>query len=207
MNELEARAWLVSRNVPRETLLLIERFVAMVIEESGRQNLVAASTHDHMWVRHVVDSAQLHDIAPPGDWIDLGTGAGFPGMIIALLSTRSVTLVEPRARRAGFLQNCVKRLDLMSRVCVLPCRAEQVPAAAFSVISARAVAALPALFAFADHLASPDTIWLLPKGRSAAEELAQVRASWQGDFTLVDSVTDPGAAIIVASNVRPRRRA
>jgi len=168
--------------------------------------LVSASTMDNMWARHFVDSAQLLDLAGPGDWLDLGSGAGFPGLVTAALSARPVTLVESRAKRILFLQQASALLGLTNRVEIFGGRAEMLPDRTFGVISARAFAPLPRLLAIAHRFSTPDTIWVLPKGRSAERELAEVTDSWQGDFWTVPSVTDSEAAIIVASQVRPRKR-
>ena len=206
MTEDEARAWLTARDVPRETLGKLAEFEQFLRTEGAQQNLVSASTMDNMWARHFVDSAQLLDLAGPGDWLDLGSGAGFPGLVTAALSARPVTLVESRAKRILFLQQASALLGLTNRVEIFGGRAEMLPDRTFGVISARAFAPLPRLLAIAHRFSTPDTIWVLPKGRSAERELAEVTDSWQGDFWTVPSVTDSEAAIIVASQVRPRKR-
>lgn len=207
MNEIEARAWLSARNVPRETYRRLEQLVELVQREAAQQNLVAHSTLAEIWQRHVVDSAQLIDLAPAraGRWIDIGTGAGFPGIVVGLLWPGSVQCIEPRTLRADFLRNLVAELDLGDRTTIIAMRAESAhPAGPCDVISARAVAPLGDLFRSAHHLTTRATTWLLPKGRRAAEELAEARRTWQGDFRLVPSITDPAASIVVARDVRPR---
>lgn len=185
---------------------MLARFVGMLQAETARQNLIAPSTEQRIWSRHIVDSAQLLDYALPGSWLDVGTGAGFPGVVIALLSERPVHLVEPRARRAAFLRTVVEQLDLASHVDVHACNVQSCRSdKPFAMVSARAVASLPVLFGAAQHVADANTTWLLPKGRSAAAELEAARATWQGDFRLVPSITDPESAIVVARNVRPRK--
>jgi 16S rRNA (guanine527-N7)-methyltransferase len=112
--------------------------------EASSQNLISASTLDHIWSRHIVDSAQLLqflDHAPADTcWLDLGSGAGFPGLIIALLTDYNVTLVESRARRIDYLQRAVEMLDLTHRVHVAGVALERLETAPYSVISARACA-------------------------------------------------------------------
>lgn len=186
---------------------MLDRFVALLAGEAERQNLIARSTFDRIWQRHIVDSLQLLDHAPAGSWADVGSGAGFPGLVVAIASRRPVTLIEPRTKRAGFLRDVTATLALEDRVRVCTATAQAMPAASpHAVISARAVAPLPELFAAAHRLADAATTWLLPKGRSAAEELAAARLTWQGDFALVPSITDPRASIVVARAVRPRNR-
>jgi len=207
MTEQEARAWLEARNVPRGTFSAIERFLAFLKVEAANQNLIAASTIDALWARHVVDSAQLLDHAPDWEsWLDLGAGAGFPGLIIALLRPGRVTLIESRAKRIAFLREAAAVAGVADRVEVIGSRVETAPRRRYDVISARAFAPLPKLFELASPFADKKTRWVLPKGKSAAAELEAARTSWQGDFRLVPSVTDSGAAILVASGVTGGKR-
>ena len=195
-------------SVPRETVAMLSKLEAATIAANDGQNLIARSTIEDFWNRHILDSAQLLPLATdhPGDWIDLGSGAGFPGLVIALLTNRPVTLVEVRTKRAEHLETMVALLGLGDRVSVVKAKVEQLPIRAHSVISARAFAPLDRLFGVAHHLADRNTLWLLPKGRSVASELDTAARTWQGDFRTVPSITDPEGAIIIASHVRPRRR-
>lgn len=201
----EVCGWLQhEQDVPRETIERIADWVEFLRAENRRQNLVAASTLDDIWNRHILDSAQLLRFAPPGGWLDLGSGAGFPGLVIAALTERSVTLVEARRLRCAFLAESAIRLGCSARVRVECDRIERIEAREFSVISARAFAPLPKLLALAHRFSTPSTVWILPKGRNAATELEAAGASWQGDFELEPSLTDAQAKIVVARNVRPR---
>lgn len=202
MTEDGARAWLQARNVPRETFARIEAFLAFLREEAARQNLIAASTFGRLWARHVVDSAQLLNHAGRwSSWLDVGSGAGFPGLIIALLGEGEVTLIESRAKRVAFLREAASIAGVADRVTVVGSRVETAPRRRFDVISARAFAPLPKLLDLAQPFADKATRWVLPKGKSAAEELEAARASWQGKFRLVPSITDSEASIIVAEGL------
>jgi 16S rRNA (guanine527-N7)-methyltransferase len=208
MTEDEARAW-IEAHVPRETLPAIEQLIAIVLDEMPRQNLIAASTADHIWARHIVDSGQLVPLAPAGAkrWIDLGSGAGFPGMVVALMMPDlHVTLVESRRKRIDFLQAMAEALGIGDRVTVAGQRLELVETSAEDVISARAFAPLDRLLPLAHRFSRNETVWLLPKGRSAANELEAVTGSWQGDFRIEPSLTDPDSAILVATKVQPIAR-
>jgi 16S rRNA (guanine527-N7)-methyltransferase len=208
VNEDEAHAWMAS-HVPRETIARIESFAGLVLQEMSRQNLIAASTADHIWARHILDSAQLLQLAPKGasSWIDLGSGAGFPGVVIALIAPGlQVTLVESRRKRIDFLASAIEALGLAAQVTIAGQRLEMLDAARFDVISARAFAPLDRLLPLAHRFSHAETCWLLPKGRSAASELEAVMTSWQGDFRIVPSLTDPEAAIIAAAKVQPKAR-
>lgn len=203
MTEDEARGWIRERyGVSRETRLAA--FGELLLAENARQNLIARSTEDALWSRHFVDSAQLVGLAPQdGAWLDIGSGGGLPGMIVALLRDAPVCLVEPRARRAEFLRAAADALDL-GGVSVIARKVEQVSAPPFAVISARAVAALGAVLRSAAHLADASTLWLLPKGRGAQSEVDEARRTWQGAFHVEQSVTDPASGIVVVRRVRGR---
>lgn len=202
MNELEAQAFLRDEfAVSRETHARLEAFIEFLRREAESQNLISASTLDHIWSRHIVDSAQLLKFVSfeetPGSWIDLGAGAGFPGLIVSILSKFNVTLVESRGRRIDYLQRAVALLDLESTVTVAGMPLERLETAPFSVISARAFAPLQQLFELAQRFSTDKTLWLLPKGRNAAKEWDEVEPFWNGDFRIENSVTDAEAGILV----------
>ncbi|MCJ8159598.1 16S rRNA (guanine(527)-N(7))-methyltransferase RsmG [Sphingomonas sp. LaA6.9] len=206
MTEDEARAWLDSEiGVSRETIARIETFIGFLFEEGERQNLIATSTRDHVWARHIVDSAQLLPLAreaADGAWVDLGSGAGFPGLIVAALSPRPVVLVESRRKRIEFLEQAARLLGVTAHVIVLGGRVETVPAQPAAVISARAFAPLDRLFTLGARFSRSGTLWLLPKGRNAQSELEAARNTWQGVFHVKQSVTDADSSIIVAQGVK-----
>lgn len=206
MTEEEARAWLAAHANP-DAIAKLERYVALLLAENERQNLISRGSIPDLWTRHIVDSAQLVTFAPDAEsWLDVGSGPGLPGIVIAILTARPVTLVEPRSRRAGFLQTVVNELRL-DRVKVELRAIERVqPVGFFGAITARAFASLDQTFASTKVFADSSTIWVLPRGRSGPSELEAARRTWQGVFHVEQSVTDPDAAIIVASQVRPRKR-
>jgi 16S rRNA (guanine527-N7)-methyltransferase len=201
MDEAEAKAWL---DVPRGTMERLEGFINLLREQNARQNLVSRASLDYVWSRHVVDSAQILRFAPADvqNWLDLGTGAGFPGLIVALLHRSKVTLIESRRLRADFLHRAALALGIEDKVEIVCGKAEALAPRPFDVISARAFAPLDRLLALGAPFSTLGTRWLLPKGRSAKSELEAAQASWQGDFRLEPSVTDPDARIIVAERVR-----
>lgn len=195
-------------DVSRETSARLERFARRLVEENERQNLVAKSTLDDLWRRHIDDAAQLISHGnPSGTWLDIGSGAGLPGIVIALLIDGPVILVEPRRLRADFLRRVVDDLDLADRVSIIPTKVERVERPAVEVITARAVASIDRLFSIASHLSHDGTIWVLPKGKSVESELDDARKTWQGEFRLEPSRTDPDARILIATRVRRRHRA
>ncbi len=178
----------------------------MLVDESQRQNLVAKSTLDDLWRRHIDDAAQLVSYdARSATWLDIGSGAGLPGIVVAILTGNPMILVEPRRLRADFLQRVVDELDLDATV--IQSRVETLQRPPVDIITARAVASIDRLFAMALHLSHKGTIWALPKGRSAHLELEEAKKTWQGEFRLEPSRTDPDASILIASKVRRKHGA
>ncbi len=190
--------------VSRGTTDRLDALAHLVHEESGRQNLVSASTINDLWSRHILDSAQLITMSTLTPWLDLGTGAGFPGLVIAILLDGPVILCEERRLRHVFLQRVVDTLGL-TNVTVRGMRLERLESFPAATISARAFAPLDRLFALAHRFSTKKTRWVLPKGRSAQQELATVRPTWHGEFRLEPSVTDPESHIVIAEGLRPGR--
>lgn len=199
MNEDEAREWLV-QTFGLVRMQRLNQFVEMLVSENDRQNLIAPNSVNAVWNRHIADSAQLIKW-PHGEglWVDVGSGAGLPGLIIAILRDAPILLVEPRRKRATFLKDAADQIGLRN-VKIAQCDVRKLDTAA-GIISARAVASLPTLFDMTIHLAQTETIWVLPKGRNAQEELENVGDTWQGVFHVEHSLTEPGSTIVVASQI------
>jgi 16S rRNA (guanine527-N7)-methyltransferase len=205
LTEAEARAAL---DVPHETLEALDAFVSLLAVENARQNLVSRASLEQVWNRHILDSAQLVALAPATarSWIDLGSGAGFPGLVAAALHPARFTLAESRRLRVDFLRRAAVTLGLEGRIDIPCARVETLPDRKYDVISARAFAPLETLLDLAERFSTSGTVWILPKGRNAKSELDAARASWQGDFRLEPSRTDADARIIVAREVRRVKR-
>lgn len=197
--EEAAKSWLASLpGCDALAMARLEQFVGLLQAENERQNLVSRASLDAVWQRHIVDSAQLLTHVPRGTtpWLDLGTGAGFPGLVIAALRPEcEVLLVESRARRIDWLESALNLLGL-NRACVMGCRLELLESREMGVISARAFAPLDKLLGLSARFSTAETLWLLPKGRSAQQELDDLR-SWQHAFHVKQSLTEPQAGIIV----------
>lgn len=199
--EEDARRWVSSRPLPSGALEQLEALAPLLAVENQRQNLVAATSLDQFWLRHIADSLQLlwvsRETLPAGSWLDLGTGAGFPGLVVAIASPeRQVTLVESRATRAAWLRHAAVELDLRN-VVVVHQRLELVETIEAACISARAFAPLERLLRLAARFSTHDTIWLLPKGRNARQELLEMPNRIQTMFHVEQSITSADAGILV----------
>lgn len=182
----------------------LETLLARLTEENSRQNLVAAATLPMVWQRHIADSAQLLAHVPretltdmPGPWLDLGSGAGFPGLVLAILRpTDSVILVESRRKRIEWMEQMVNELGLHG--CrVEGRRLEMVETVPAGVITARAFAPLRNLLDLSARFSTARSLYLLPKGRSAAQELHDMPKRIRQTFHVEQSQTDPDAGILV----------
>lgn len=195
MTEEEAFAWATERLDDR-TIDRLQRFAAMVIGENERQNLISPASIPFIWSRHIVDSLQLLNLADgPECWLDVGTGGGFPGVVVAIARGGPVILAEPRRKRATFLAECVAALGL-SDVRVEGSKVEQVVASA-AVISARAVTSIGNLLRAAAHCATPDTRWLLPRGSIDRNELSDLASTFGMVFHVEQSITHAGSSIVI----------
>lgn len=199
--EEEARSWLRRELQVDDAGMARLGFLAnLLAEENERQNLVARGTLPHVWQRHIVDSAQLLHVSretlPDGGWLDLGTGAGFPGLVIAALQPdRPVTLVDSRRLRTEWLARAAAAMKLANVEVVLS-RVEDLPDATYGVISARAFAPLDRLLMLSARFSTSDTLWLLPKGAKAQHELDMLPKSWRHLFHVEQSRTDHAAGVI-----------
>ncbi|MCP3734062.1 16S rRNA (guanine(527)-N(7))-methyltransferase RsmG [Sphingomonas sp. RP10(2022)] len=203
MNEDDAKAVIVERFGAAKADR-VAAFLTLVAQESDRQNLIAPSTVATIWTRHALDSAQLlfHVEQPECEWLDIGTGGGFPGLVVALLFDGPVTMVEPRKKRAAFLRQCVDDLGV-DNARVLANKVEAVDGQ-FAIISARAVASVEKLLQAAEHCATPDTRWILPRGRMEPEQLTALRRDRSRVFHVEHSVTDPNSTILIVDRRKGR---
>ena len=198
-DEVQARSFVAERTGERgmARLDILDRELR---EENERQNLVSGASLDSLWRRHFADSAQLLDYVPRetvGPWLDLGSGAGLPGLVIAAMRPEiSVVLVESRRKRIDWLNRMIDVLDL-AQCRVEGRRLELVESFPAKIISARAFAPLPRLVDLSARFSTSGTHWVLPKGRSAAQEIAEMPRRFRKMFHVEQSQTDPEAGIII----------
>jgi 16S rRNA (guanine527-N7)-methyltransferase len=198
-------AFAAAFDVSRETLARLETFADLLTRWTRRINLVSPGSLPELWHRHIADSAQLPGLAPPeaATWLDLGSGGGLPGLVVAALRPgTAVTLVESDRRKAAFLRNAAFEMGVS--VTVLARRIEDLPAGTPDVLSARALAPLPRLLPLAARCAGPETVLLLPKGARAESELTAASADWHTAVEVIPSRTDRDGVILRIRNLRPR---
>ena len=201
---------LIGDIVSRETWARLDRFVALLIARQKTLNLIAASTLPQIWTRHVADSLQLLPLASAArTWIDLGAGAGFPGLVIACALAEAagaqVHLVESRQKKAAFLREVAEALSLPAIVHAM--RIEDFAAndaQPLDVVTARALAPLGKLLEYANPLLTTGALGLFPKGQDVEAELTQASKSWRIDCELVPSKTDPHGRIVLVRRVSKR---
>ena len=199
-SEAEARAFVAARCDDR-AMRKFERLIVLLRAENTRQNLVAARSLDEVWLRHIADSVQLLDHAGSDRsiWLDLGTGAGFPGIALAIARPdQYFHLVESRKRRVEWLASVKADLEL-ENCTIHGARLEHVESFEADCITARAFAPLPRLLDLSARFSTKETRWILPKGRSAAQEVDALPKKRRALFHVEHSQTDAQAGIITGS--------
>lgn len=189
-------------DVSRETQEKLQGFEALVRKWNPKINLVANSTLSQFSTRHVHDGIAVSGATGAvGDWLDIGSGGGFPGIIVSILSgdERHVTLVESDSRKCAFLSTVRRELGL--QLTVINERIEEMKARSFPVISARALAPLPRLLDLAHRFGDPASVFLFPKGQNWEAEHVAAQALWRYDMQAIESATTAGSVILKIKNI------
>ena len=197
----DREAALALRPVSRETVERLDVFAGELTRWQTVKNLVGRGTLDQIWTRHIADSLQLLDLADGQRWADLGSGAGFPGLVlgIAALDERPgmhVDLIESNARKCAFLRHIARQTG--AAVTIHHARLEDILGGLpeTNVVTARALAPLTTLIGWSEQLLKTGAVGLFPKGRDAAAELTEACKSWKFDADVVPSLTDSDARIV-----------
>lgn len=194
--------------VSRETGERFNVYVDLLSRWQRAKNLVGPSTLEHVWSRHIADGLQLLDCVPrAGTWLDLGSGAGFPGLVVAIAGPpgTQVTLVESNSRKCAFLREVIRATAAPAKV--IASRLEPVLAASdlrADYVSARALAPLSQLLAWCEPLWRKGVIGIFPKGQDVEAELTEASKSWMIQYDLIPSTTDPRAQIVRISSAARR---
>lgn len=187
-------------DVSRETLARLDLFAALLEKWNPRINLVSRNSLADLWTRHIADSVQVFRcVTPQGHWVDLGSGGGFPGIIIAILAQEAVpdlrvTLIESDQRKSAFLRTAARETGAKCQV--ISRRIEAVEPQQADILSARALADLDTLLGFAERHLKPGGVALFPKGVTWEKECAAARKRWNFQAQPITSRTDPDAVIL-----------
>lgn len=188
-------------NVSRETLERLDYYAQILTKWNKKINLVSRKSISELWTRHFLDSAQIFKLTPEntGKWCDLGSGGGFPGLVLAILALESnkslqFNLIESDERKTAFLATIVR--DLSLNVSVIPQRIEESENQCADVVTARALAPLDKLLEYAVQHGKENGVFLLPKGENYQSELTMAREFWHIDCEVISSITDKNSAIL-----------
>ena len=198
-----------SLDVSRETFSRLEEYDALIRKWSPKINLVAKSTLDNIWERHILDSARLFRFLPPtaSRVVDIGSGGGLPGLVLAIMAKEAhpnlgFVLIESDQRKAAFLRTVSIQLDLDASI--MADRIEEIPAQKADVVTARALAPLPKLLGYVNKHLKSDGFALLSKGENHAAEISDAKAQWSFDSEVVSGEKQMNSVILKLRNIREK---
>jgi 16S rRNA (guanine527-N7)-methyltransferase len=202
---LSAEALGEQLHVSRETLERLTVYLELLRRWQGAVNLVGRGTLADPWRRHVLDCAQLAPHVPAGaaTVVDLGSGAGFPGMVLSIMGLRGVHLIESNRRKAQFLREVARATG--ASVQVHAERIERMRGWSADVITARALAPLPRLLVLTERFMTSDSVCLFLKGRSGARELTEARVTWHMEAEMFPSRSEPTGMVLQLRGIRRAR--
>jgi 16S rRNA (guanine527-N7)-methyltransferase len=207
---LTPEAFAATVNVSRETLSRFRNYADLLVKWQAKINLVGTDTLPDLWRRHMLDSAQLLAFLPPSisTVADIGSGAGFPGLVLALLGVPEVHLIESDARKCAFLGEAARIVGLTAarNPVIHRARIEEMKDLRVDVVTARACAPLSRLLGYAEPLLGPQSSCLFLKGARIAEELTEAEKAWKMQIERFPSLSDPSGTILRISQVARARR-
>lgn len=197
-------------DVSRETQERLDEFCARLIQWTPKINLIAETTRSEVWNRHILDSAQLFPLALPdsGHWVDLGSGGGLPGMVVAIIASEKTpdcrfTFVESDKRKAAFLKIMTNDLGVNARI--LADRVEVTPPLSGNIVSARALAPLDRLLGYVNRHMEPSGVALLPKGRNHVQELERAQVFWRFKYETIESIIESDSKIFRITGLQSKK--
>ena len=209
LSEVSAQALLLSSTgASRETLDRFKVYQALLEKWAPRINLVGSSTLPNFWSRHILDSAQILPHAPPSalSWVDFGSGAGFPGLVLAVLlearSNATICLIEASAKRCAFLREAARAME--TKVEIIQAKLEDVAPSRSDVVTARAFTSLERLIAYAVPWLGDQSQTLFPKGEEIHAEIAQASTQWNFQSIIYPSISDSRGCVVKISNIHAR---
>ena len=207
LSNIEATNFAKSVNVSRETLAKFQLYAELLKHWQKKINLIGSNTTDSLWERHFLDSAQLMRCIPKnlesGPVYDIGSGAGFPGLVLAIMGLKHMHLVDSDSRKCVFLNEVVRQTNVNAHVtnARFPIETKRNLYPKASLIVARALAPLPKLLDIVFPVISPTTCCILLKGEKFNEEILNARVSWKFELQTLDSQTSESGKIIILNEV------
>jgi len=188
--------------VSRETYSRLQEYASLLEKWQKKINLIGKITIQDLWIRHIIDSSQLVSYIEPSEkLIDLGSGAGFPGLVVAIMGKKHTTLVESDGRKAAFLKEAARVTE--TEVEIKHIRAETIDLTQYSTVSARALAPLAVLLGIVGKTLKASHKLLLLKGKKYMAEISEAHKGWAFDYETHPSVTDPDGVILSMRNFKP----
>jgi len=188
-------------NVSRETLDIFSVYGETLAKWQSKINLISGKTIDNVWRRHFLDCAQLHNLLPreTKSILDVGSGAGFPGLVLAVMGAKNVTLVEADLKKCQFLSEVVRRTGKHANI--VNCRIEEFDGGYFDVITARALAPMDKLLSYIIPHFGPATKGMFLKGEQVERELTKAKKQWKLKYKTIPSITSDGGSIIIVEKI------
>ena len=201
MDETTKETFISQLNVSRETLDLFLHYAEILAKWQAKINLISGNTVDNVWSRHFLDSAQLYDLVPRGakTLLDIGSGAGFPGMVLAVMGVKNVTLVEADSRKCLFLSEVLRQTGTHANI--VNCRIEEFDGGYYDIITARALAPMDKLLTYINPHFGPGTKGIFLKGKQVGCELTKAKKQWKLEYKAVPSITNDRGSIIVVEKI------
>lgn len=194
---------ITGKNVSRETFLALEKFAELLLKWNQKINLVSKKIDsEELWQRHIFDSAQMISFIPENKTkiIDFGSGAGFPGLILAILGGYQVTLIESDQRKCAFMQEAAAKFNLQAHI--ITSRIEDVKPLDCDIITSRALAPLVKLLEYAEPFLEKDNFMLLLKGQNVVEEIREASIYWDFEYKILPSALNQDGCVLRISKVR-----
>jgi 16S rRNA (guanine527-N7)-methyltransferase len=193
---IEKISGLMGEPISSEKISSLEFYVRLLFEKNGAFNLIGPREFPQIWERHVLDSAQLYPLLKNKNKsiADLGSGAGFPGLVLSILGIKNITLIESSEKKSHFLENVSRETFCGAKV--INDRVEKIKKIKFDIIISRAMGKLSILFDFSEPISKKSTEFFFLKGKTYEEEISEAQKKFDFSSELIQSITDPESKIV-----------
>lgn len=207
MEQSQRDEFIEATGVSHETVRKLDRYAELLEEWNQKFNLVSSSTMPHVWKRHFLDSAQLAKFIPEKTThiADFGSGAGFPGLVLAMMSGAQVHLIESTGKKVVFLRHVIEELGL--KTMVHQCRIEEIKDLKPDLVTSRALGSLSDLFKYCSRFLHPDLVCLFLKGKNVDSELTESEKNWTFRYKKTPSQSDDSGSVLIIRNLQHKSNA